>query len=408
MDKKIKVLSVTPNKSGVGFFRCIRPHTYIDEFYGDEFEVSICEMINFNDPNWGVGFDLIHLHVACVNDYSSWEVKSKSLQRSGVKIIVDTDDYFMLNSSLPNHKAFNINVTPKIKTVLSNADYVTTTTPIYAKELLKLNKNVSVLPNAIDEREEQFKDKKTNSKKLRLGIICGSSHEKDIELLRGVSNMLKPDMDKLEFVLCGFDLRGDMIITDPKTGKQTSRPLLPSENVWTKYESIVTDNFSYVSEDYKKYLTSYIQNFEYPNVGNEHYVRRWTLEANKYGTHYNHVDILLVPLVNNTFNCMKSQLKVVESAFTGTNIIASNVGPYTIDLRSGYKKGGIIDYEANSILIDSNKTAKDWVKAIKTLLNDEKLRDSLKNNLRNEITEKYSLSKITKDRIELYKKCLGK
>lgn len=408
MVEKIKVLSITPNKSGVGFFRCIRPHTYIDEFYGDDFEISICEAINHGDPNFGVGFDIIHLHVACITDYNSWGGRMKHLQNSGVKVIIDTDDYFVLSTSIPNHKEYNNKITPRVKEVLSNADYVSTTTEIYAKELRKLNKNVSVLPNAIDGREQQFQNKKTNSNKLRVGIICGSSHEKDIELLRGVTNMLKPEIDKIEFVLCGFDLRGDMIITDPKTGQKTVRPLLPSENVWTKYEKIITDNFSIVSNDYKNYLTSYIQYPEYPNTQNESYSRRWTLEANKYGTHYNYVDVLLVPLVDNTFNCMKSQLKVVEAAFTGTNIIASNVGPYTIDLRSGYKKGGIVDLTANSILIESNKTAKDWVKAIKLLLNDENLRETLKTNLKNEITKNYSLENVTKTRVELYKKLSGK
>ena len=65
-------------------------------------------------------------------------------------------------------------------------DWVTTTTPIFAKEIKKYNKNVFVSPNGIDPEIEQFKSKKEPSKngKIRFGFIMGSSHEPDMNIMK--------------------------------------------------------------------------------------------------------------------------------------------------------------------------------------------------------------------------------
>ncbi len=40
MDKKIKLLVITPNKTGVGYYRSISPHVFMDENYSDKIEIS--------------------------------------------------------------------------------------------------------------------------------------------------------------------------------------------------------------------------------------------------------------------------------------------------------------------------------------------------------------------------------
>ena len=76
---------------------------------------------------------------------------------------------------------------------LKLADVVTTTTPIFAKIIKKHNKNVYVLPNAINPDDDRFKLKDIKSDKLRFGIICGSSHLKDLELMRGMTAQLSKE-----------------------------------------------------------------------------------------------------------------------------------------------------------------------------------------------------------------------
>ena len=41
MSKKIKMLVIPSDRTGVGKFRSVAPHTYIQEHYGDEFDVDI-------------------------------------------------------------------------------------------------------------------------------------------------------------------------------------------------------------------------------------------------------------------------------------------------------------------------------------------------------------------------------
>jgi hypothetical protein len=115
-------------------------------------------------------------------------------------------------------------------------DYITTTTDIFAKEIAKINKNVVVLPNAIDKTEAQFQPNPEENKlnRLRIGILCGSSHLKDLDLLSNLTNKLKTDnlLDKTQFVLCGFDLRGTTKYLDPITKEVKERDIKPEESVW--------------------------------------------------------------------------------------------------------------------------------------------------------------------------------
>lgn len=411
MSEKIKVLVVIPNRGGVGFFRSIRPHSYLDEFYSDEFELTMINtsQFDFKDVDFGLDFDIVHFHVTVGLNYEIWNAKMKQLQFAGVKMICDLDDIWELPKGFPNYYEYKNGIAEKIKTNIKLSDHIITTTEIFATEIRKLNKNVTVIPNAIDIREKQFKASESKSDRLRIGIICGASHEQDVNILSGVVNMLKPELDRIQFVLCGFDLNGKITYLDKEDGQIKERQRLPQETVWYTYEQILTDNYSdeVLPKEYIKYLMEFNSLKPYPDEDNMPYKRCWTKPVSTYGSHYDNIDVLLVPLVSNKFNICKSQLKVVESAFCGKNIIASNIGPYTIDLKSAYLKGGIFDKTGNSLLIDDEKPAKDWVKAIKFLLNNPEHRETMKNNLVNDITTKYSLSEVTKTRVELYKK-LGK
>ena len=422
MPEKIKVLAISPNKTGVGFFRSIRPHTYL--------QITLIEpqQFDFKDINFGLDFNIVHFRNNPITNYDIWLAKIKQLQNAGVKVIQDLDDFYSIWKNMPNpsnnknaprdqneaaFRKYLIDdynqrkyITEKTIEIIRLADHITTTTPIFKEKLLKLNKNVTVIPNAIDPREKQFHPSVSKCNKLKVGLILGSSHIKDVELLKGLTNLLKEDLDKIQFVLCGFDLNGSKPQWDNETMQITQKPILPTESIWVEYEKILTDNYSIVSAEYKNYLMQFTNMLQYPNEDNETYIRRWTKPIETYGTHYQEIDVLLVPLVNNEFNSAKSQLKIVESAFCYKSIIASNVGPYTLDLRPGILKNGNIDETGNSLLIKDGAKVNEWGKAIKLLLDNPILREKLKNNLHSEITEKYNLGEVSKIRAELYKKLL--
>lgn len=293
---------------------------------------------------------------------------------------------------------------------LRKADLCSTTTEIFAEKIRRLcNKNVAVFPNAIDPTEKQFIPiEQRDTKRLRLGFICGSSHLHDFKLLDGIISKLdKETLDKIQFVLCGFDTRGNRTIRYQDTGRVETRPIKPEESVWYEYEKLITNNYSIVSKEHEEFLKKFIPQSDYPNH-DEAYRRCWTKDINEYATHYNNIDVLLVPLAENDFNKVKSQLKVVEAGFFHKAIVASNFGPYTIDLKSMITKGNEYHEDGNSLLVEPNKGVKMWAKYIKMLVNDPEMVKSLQDNLYNTVKDTYCIETVCKDRARKYLELVGR
>jgi glycosyltransferase involved in cell wall biosynthesis len=407
MDKKIKMLVVPSDRTGVGYFRSLAPHLYMAEHYGDLFDIDIVYEMPTSIPldKFLKQYDLIHFHKQLDKNCEIINL----IKFLDIKCIMDVDDHWDLGKYHPmSLTAEKENWKGPIIEHLKLADYVTTTTPFFKKEIMKYNKNVIVIPNAINPEEEQFIPKPTKSDKLRFGIICGSSHFHDISILDGIVKQLSKDvLDKIQFVLCGFDTKGTRTIYYLDTGQSETRDIEPHESVWFKYEKILTDNYSIVSEDHKKFLLTFAKQMEYPNI-NEGYRRCWTKPIHEYATHYNNIDVLLVPLKETPFNMVKSQLKVIEAGFFSKAIIAQNFGPYTIDLVPMIEKGGKINDNGNSLLVDSSKNHKQWAKYITRLVNDREMLSKLQHNLHETVKDKYSLSTVCEQRVKEYLNILGK
>ena len=231
----------------------------------------------------------------------------------------------------------------------------------------------------------------------------GNSHLKDLEILNGVVGRLRSDnlIDKVQFVLCGFDIRGTHTEIDQTTGEQKVRQISPMESVWYRYEKIFTDDYKTISPEYKSHLMKFTLD-EYSNVANEPYRRVWTKPISTYASNYNLFDISLAPLEENLFNKVKSQLKVIEAGFHHKAIIAQDFGPYKIDLTNSIQFGGTFDKSANGILIESRKNHKDWYTSLKKLITNPDMIPVLQENLHNTIKDKYSMNKVTEDRRQLY------
>jgi len=236
----------------------------------------------------------------------------------------------------------------------------------------------------------------------------GNSHLKDLELLNGLVSSLKNDglLDKIQFVLCGFDLRGTVTMINDK-GEQTQRPITPKESVWYKYEQIFTNNYTSVSEEYKNFLLSF-QKGEYKDIANESYRRVWTKPISTYASNYNLFDISLAPIEDNLFNKVKSQLKVIEAGFHKKALIAQDFGPYQIDLKNAYVKPtskhdvSKFDDTANAFLVNTSRNHKEWYKYVKRLIQNPEEIKILQTNLHNTVKDTYSIESVTKNRRELY------
>ena len=219
----IKILAIASDRTGVGYFRTLRPHQKLQELYPEDFHVDI--MYN-NEPMEVIElikYNIIHFHKT-IGNYDQMEELVAYLKKNNVIVIMDIDDYWSPDNK---HPAYNIiknnGLDKKIPANLKLADAVTTTTSVFADEIKRRNKNVYVIPNAIDAADPQYQPNPTKSEKLRIGWLGGSSHLHDLKLLDNMSNKLKSNghIDKTQLVVCGFDLRGTITNIDHQTGKQT-------------------------------------------------------------------------------------------------------------------------------------------------------------------------------------------
>jgi len=368
--KKLKVLVVPSDRTGVSYYRSTNPHIALENNYPNEFHVDVDYEPQLNNDEWLKQYDIIHYH-RTLGNYDQMGPLLEKLNSLGIVTNMDLDDYW---SPGEHHPAYHLIKAHKIDEMILNniklAKNVTTTTSLFANEIAKYNKNVHVLANAINPSEKQFTPNlEPSNGRLRIGWLGGSSHLKDLEILKGIVGKLKTDglLDKVQFVLCGFDIRGTHTEIDQNTGQQKTRNITPMESVWYQYERIFTDDYKTVSPEHKDFLMKFIPNSEFDGVANEAYRRVWTKPISTYATNYNLFDV-----------------------------------SYTLDVKNAIKFGGGFEEDGNGILIDKAKNHKDWYSSIKKLIQNPDVVKQLQDNLYNTVKDTYSLDKVTEQRRELY------
>ena len=91
-----------------------------------------------------------------------------------------------------------------------------------------------------------------------------------------------------------------------------------------------------------------------------------------------------------------SELKIIESGMKKKALIAQDFGIYKELLRDG----------KNAILIPTSNNKDGWYKAIKELILNPDLRETLANNLHEFVKDRYELKTVTDKRVDFYKKIL--
>lgn len=375
---KIKVLILPSDSFGVGHYRSIWVAQALQKYHNDEIDVDIRLNVPVRMDDLGK-FDIVHFHRRIVGENKDTFWWIDKFRESGSVVVSDIDDYWTPFDGHPaKHIVMKNNIHLEIIKCQKAADWVTTTTDIYRNYLLKLNKNVQVIPNAIDTTMSQWKNNPIESDKVRVGWIGGSSHMRDLDRISGTFGKLfnDPDIkDKIQVVMCGYDTRGTVTEINPHTGEERTRKVRPEESIWNKFEAIFND---------------------YGRCETDQYVRRTTLPITRYGEHYNHVDICLAPLDQHTFNECKSELKIIETGVMNKALIASDLYIYK----------ELLEHGKNALLIDPKKDHKLWAKYIKQLILEPEYRKELADNLTQLVLPKYSLVEVTKIRVDFYKKIL--
>lgn len=399
--EKIRILTLSSDNDGVGYYRILNPHLSIND---PNIEIDVRLMSDSSLPllsdEYMSRYDIIFYNKSIPFTKPQYKQKFQSIvKNNNIKLIYDLDDYWILSNSHPNFKNWKQSGSQQIiEEQIKNADVVTTTTEFLAEKIRKFNKNVVIIPNAINLDEQQWSSEKYPTDKIRFLWGGGITHLVDLRILKpSIEKFHKSDiLKKAQLYLCGYDLR----MNTPKGVKMDD----PKRSTWTQFESIFTNNYRWVNSNNKyttwlrKYTDNGKQNFGFiEDFKDEFYQRRWTKSILHYGTMYREADVTLAPLKNNTtFNLVKSQLKVIESGAYSCPIICSNYGPYTIDDIEG-KKDGI----KKGILVDENNK-NDWLGAINYYVNNPDKIKEHGNNLRKYVEDNYSMSVVNKKRIEIY------
>ena len=400
---KFKVLVLSSDNDGVGYYRVLNPHICLsdpeiqvdvrllsdgtlpigDENFMSQYKVIFFnKMIPFTSPEYSERYDNI-------------------LKKFNIKTVYDLDDYWVLTNAHPNYKMWkDQNAQKMVEDQIAKSDAIITTTHFLADKISQYNKNVYVIPNAVNLKEQQWVSNKKETSKVRFLWGGGITHLVDLRLLKTSFERLdKTFLEKAQAYLCGYDLRMNtpqgMKIDDPR------------RSTWTFFESIFNNNNKWVrNSEYGSWLNKaedngrdnygYVEKFK-----DEFYQRRWTKPILHYGTMYNEADVVLSPLKNNvTFNQVKSQLKVIEAGAHHCPIICSNYGPYTIDDIEGKKDGKQKGFLVNEDTDGSTK----WYELMKYYVdNPDKIKEHGE-NLHEYVKYHYDMDIVNQKRIDLYKK----
>lgn len=437
--EKIKILFANPDQAGVYYFRTMTPALQIDTYHNEDFEIELNQNVNWSDKEYLKKFNIIHSH----RQFGPFEENDSFFEfckKNSIITIMDLDDNPVLNI---HHPMYNLMKTDKLDVkifdTVRRCDAITTTTDYFASILRKYNPNVIALNNGVNsEIMPQFNFKRKESEKIRIGWVGGSSHGKDIDMLKSLFQITSSNQeiqDKITISLHGFDLRGAInnLTPNPELIKEcvsrgisvqhilkqysesngildkiniipndlklkykdtfiinNNRGIKPEESIWTVYENIFTDNYKLINDD--KYV-SFLKEFKdetYPGEENQTYRRFFTKKINTYATHYDHVDVSLIPLVVNDFNLCKSPLKLMEAQAKKCAVIVSDNPIYT-----KYIKNGI-----NGLIA---KDERDWSKLIKRLINNPEMIKDLSKKLIEDTKDEFDLSLITNKRVDFYK-----
>lgn len=242
------------------------------------------------------------------------------LQKDGKKIVYDIDDNFWeIPSYNPVHRAYPSEMLKTVKQIIKLCDACVVSTDEMNEYFTNrsLNKNIHTIQNTLPCWDYPILPK--DDSRIRIGWAATLTHSGDMnkELLFALDKLTN-EFDNVELVFVGY-------------------------NPFSKWN--------------KK-----VEHYEY-------------IEAKEFLNFYNELrlDIGIMPLVDNTFNSCKSDVKYIENSVSNTVCVASNVAPYRKSIKHD---------ETGKIIVSD----KEWYNTLKTLIQDKPLRNRLANNAYKDVT----------------------
>jgi hypothetical protein len=318
--------------SGPKYHRCLLPSAGLEKYgygitvkrYPEESDLQETDVVLFNRAIQGV----------------TQENLLKFKDKYGFKLCCDLDDDWRLDKGHPLYEGYQAhNISGKIEWFIKNSDLVFVTHDRLAAEVVPLNNNVHILPNAIP-KEHQFLVKKIPDEAVRLFWAGGITHKRDLELLRKPLKLIK--RDGVKFIMGGYEEK---------------------EPEWKQMAKIFTCDSTHNTMVIKS-----------EPVHNYYHV-------------YALCDISLIPLIDVSFNRFKSNLKILEAANIEAPVVVSRVHPY-------------LDFP--STLVNYVDTYHTWFYQINKLIKDPILRKEQGIELRNYCDIHFDFEKINLVRKQIF------
>jgi GT2 family glycosyltransferase/glycosyltransferase involved in cell wall biosynthesis len=273
-----------------------------------------------------------------LNDLMTWVA---DWREAGGKVIWEVDDdLFDAEALFQRHVRSDLNaLVKKVTWLCTEADAVTVSTRPLLEKVSKLNNNVVLVPNFLDEslwrlpapRDHSVQPfGRTPSNQVRIGYIGTPSHTEDMTIVEKVMVDLKAEY-------------GDRILVEV-IGVFQNAPVTFGTRVALPKRA------------------------DYPNFVN------W-LQARV------HWDIGLIPLQDDTFNSFKSNLKFLEYAALDMAIVCSDVESYQ----------SVAVHEHNCLVAKNTYSA--WYDAVKRLIEDAEVRNDIASTARVEVGNNYTIAK---------------
>ena len=103
MKEKIKLLVVPSDRTGVGKFRSIDPHIFLQNNYSEDFHVDIVFEPDLNDISFWKQYHIVHYHRSVSPNLDASIEFIPVLNKLGIITVCDIDDYWLPTKEHPLH-----------------------------------------------------------------------------------------------------------------------------------------------------------------------------------------------------------------------------------------------------------------------------------------------------------------
>jgi len=295
----------------------------------------------------------------------------KALQAKGMKIIVDIDDMWVLPSGHAHYSQWNGSGNDKLTAEHIQMADVVTCTSIRLQEIIRpLNKNTIVIPNALPFGQGMYQPSiREPHDKVAFLYAGGVSHLPDVQLLAGKFKRIGtlPEIrNNAEFILAGYEQATRKLYATPEDLK-AQNDKFTIQGVHGPYDHMAT---IFKATGSAKVLP--------------------TQHVTRYMQHYDIADVSLVPLMNNTWNSMKSELKLLEAGCRKLPCIVSNVPPYS----------DVVEFKNEGCMLVDEPD--DWIRYIKHCIKNRNYITDAGEKLHDWTSAKYNLKDWNEVRKQLF------